>query len=67
MVCMLNICFTFLECYRVIKLENGLTALLIADLHSFCTQDDECTDKGKENKYTCIQKKTLFMLTLSFH
>ncbi|XP_003401691.1 nardilysin isoform X1 [Bombus terrestris] len=31
--------------YRVIKLENGLTALLIADLHSFCTQDDECTDK----------------------
>lgn len=57
MVGMLNICFTFLECYRVIKLENGLTALLIADLHSFCTQDDECTDKGKENKYTVFKRK----------
>ncbi|XP_043528977.1 nardilysin-like [Frieseomelitta varia] len=31
--------------YRVIRLENGLTALLIADLHSFCTEDDECADK----------------------
>ena len=45
----------------MIKLENGLTALLIADLHSFCTEDDECADKGKGNE--CTQRMYNFIVS----
>lgn len=33
--------------FRVIQLENGLTALLIADVHFLASQDDDKEDKNK--------------------
>ncbi|XP_053986881.1 nardilysin-like isoform X2 [Hylaeus volcanicus] len=38
--------------YRVIKLKNGLTALLISDLHSSTCQDDDNEDKDEEDEET---------------